>query len=250
MASRAAPATRSGPVQDPEDFSLVLGGPLFQLLRRAHLTDDALSLQRRRIIVIALVAWLPLLLLSAIDGQLLGGVAVPFLLDVEVQVKFLVVVPLLIAAELVVHQRMRTLGKVFRERKLLSPGRRGAIRCRCCLGLSAAQLGGCRVAADSLCLRGGDHVCLASLHGARHVHLVRDGGRRRLQAHAGRDVVRLRQPAFFPVPAAAAGTFGCSSGRGCCGRCRVSTCSSSPPIRTGPAVSLSSPPWCMRSFHC
>jgi hypothetical protein len=29
------------------DFSLVLGGPLYQLLRRAHLSDDALSLQRR-----------------------------------------------------------------------------------------------------------------------------------------------------------------------------------------------------------
>ena len=32
------------------DFSLVLGGPLFQLLRRAHLSDDALLLQRRRIV--------------------------------------------------------------------------------------------------------------------------------------------------------------------------------------------------------
>ena len=27
---------------DPPDFSLVLGGPLYQLLRRAHLSDDAL----------------------------------------------------------------------------------------------------------------------------------------------------------------------------------------------------------------
>ena len=123
MASRAAPATRGGPGQDPEDFSLVLGGPLFQLLRRAHLSDDALSLQRRRIIVITLVAWLPLLLLSAIGGQLLGGsVAVPFLLDVEVQVKFLLVVPLLVAAELVVHQRMRSLGTVFRDRRLVPQG--------------------------------------------------------------------------------------------------------------------------------
>ena len=26
----------------PPDFSLVLGGPLFQLLRRAHLSDDCL----------------------------------------------------------------------------------------------------------------------------------------------------------------------------------------------------------------
>ena len=47
--------------QDSPDFSLVPGGPLFQLLRRAHLTDDPLELQRRRIVVIALIAWLPLL---------------------------------------------------------------------------------------------------------------------------------------------------------------------------------------------
>jgi hypothetical protein len=123
VASRAAADVRGGPGQDPEDFSLVLGGPLFQLMRRAHLTDDGLALQRRRIIVIALGAWLPLLLLAAIDGQLLGGgVAVPFLFDVEVHVRFLLVVPLLVAAELVVHQRMRLLGKVFRDRELIPPG--------------------------------------------------------------------------------------------------------------------------------
>ena len=128
MASSAAPEARGGPGQDPEDFSLVLGGPLFQLMRRARLTDDALSLQRRRIVVIALVAWLPLLLLSAIDGQLLGGVAaVPFLLDVEVHAKLLLVVPLLVAAELVVHQRMRSLGKVFRERQLVPHGAEGQL---------------------------------------------------------------------------------------------------------------------------
>ena len=103
-----------------QDFSLVLGGPLFQLLRRAHLTDDALSLQRRRIVVIALFAWLPLLVLAAAGGELLHGtVAVPFLLDVDVHVKFLAVVPLLVVAELVVHQRMRALLVTFRERRLI-----------------------------------------------------------------------------------------------------------------------------------
>ena len=30
------------------DFSLVLGGPLFQLFRRAHLSGDALELMHRR----------------------------------------------------------------------------------------------------------------------------------------------------------------------------------------------------------
>jgi hypothetical protein len=106
--------------RDPLDFSLVLGGPLFQLLRRAHLSDDALMLQRRRIVMISLLVWLPLLVLSAVDGQLLGGsIAVPFLLDVDVHVKFLVALPLLVAAELIVHKRMRTVAKTFRDRHLV-----------------------------------------------------------------------------------------------------------------------------------
>ena len=107
-------------LQNPQDFSLVLGGPLFQLLRRAHLSDDALMLLRQRIIVISLLAWLPLLVLSALEGRLLGGsVAIPFLLDVEVHVRFLVALPLLIGAEIVVHKRMRFLVKQFLERNLI-----------------------------------------------------------------------------------------------------------------------------------
>lgn len=114
------PAPGSGLLRDPPDFSLVLGGPLFQLLRRAHLSDDALMLVRQRIVVIALLAWLPLLALSALEGQVLGGSAtVPFLLDIEVHVRFLVTLPLLIVAELVVHRRMRPLLQQFRERNLI-----------------------------------------------------------------------------------------------------------------------------------
>ncbi len=103
------------------DFSLVLGGPLFQLFRKAHLTGDALELVRRRIIVISLFTWLPLLVLSTLEGQLLGGsAAVPFLRDLDIHIKFLVVVPLLIVAELVVHQRMRFVVKQFLERNLIA----------------------------------------------------------------------------------------------------------------------------------
>jgi len=122
MNEESQPVTTSSSrsLQEPQDFSLVLGGPLFQLLRRAHLSDDALELARQRIIVISLFAWLPLLALSALEGQLLGGsVAVPFLLDLEVHVKFLLVMPLLIAAELVVHQRMRLIVPQFLERNLI-----------------------------------------------------------------------------------------------------------------------------------
>jgi len=106
--------------RDPSDFSLVLGGPLYQLLRRAHISGDALELMRRRTILISLLAWLPLLVLSALEGKALGGsVAVPFLKDVDVQVRFLVVLPLLVVAELVVHQRMRFVMRQFLERELI-----------------------------------------------------------------------------------------------------------------------------------
>jgi len=107
-------------LRNPPDFSLVHGGPLFQLLLRSHLSDDALELARRRIIVISLLAWLPLLLLSALEGTLLGGnVAVPFLMDFDVHIRFLVAIPLMVGAELVVHRRMRPLVKQFLERKLI-----------------------------------------------------------------------------------------------------------------------------------
>jgi hypothetical protein len=118
-----APAPRTVPQPD-EDFSLVLGGPLYQLLRRTHLSDDVLELQRRRVVVLALLAWLPLLLLTTLGGHLLGGVQVPFLYDVEVHVKFLVALPLLVVAELTVHQRMRLVTATFHARNLIPPAGR------------------------------------------------------------------------------------------------------------------------------
>src|SRR5215831_14913256 len=107
-------------LREPEDFSLVLGGPLFQLLRRSHLSGNTLDLLYRRVLIVPLLAWLPLLVLAALEGQALGGhVAVPFLMDVEVHVRFLVALPLLIVAELVVHQRMRFVVRQFLERHLI-----------------------------------------------------------------------------------------------------------------------------------
>lgn len=110
-------------LRDPLDFSPVLGGPLFNLLCGAHLSDDALHMMRGRIVVFSLVTWLPLLVLSAVDGHLLGGsVAIPFLKDIGLHVRFLVAMPLLIAAELIVHMRLRIVTRVFMERHLVPEG--------------------------------------------------------------------------------------------------------------------------------
>lgn len=109
----------------PQDFSLVLGGPLFQLLRRAHLTGDVLELVGRRVAMAMLVTWVPLLLLSLAQGYAFGHkVTVPFLLDVDVHARFLLALPLLILAELVVHQRMRKTVEQFLSRGLIDDSTR------------------------------------------------------------------------------------------------------------------------------
>jgi hypothetical protein len=114
------PTRESKPPEDPYDFSLVLGGPLYQLFARAHLSGTALELLARRVIVISLFAWLPLAILSILGGRAWGdAVRVPFLVDLEAHARFLLALPLLIVAELVVHQRMRPVVRQFLERDLI-----------------------------------------------------------------------------------------------------------------------------------
>ena len=117
-----ATSTMADVMRDAGDFSLVLGGPLFQLLRRTHMAGGALELVRRRVVLITLVAWLPLLVLSLIEGQALdSGDVVPFLRDIEVHARFLLALPLLVVAELVVHTRLRTVARQFIDRDLVAP---------------------------------------------------------------------------------------------------------------------------------
>ena len=108
-------------LQAAGDFSLVLGGPLYQLWRRTRLAGDTLQqLLLRRVIVLTALAWLPLLLLSVAEGHAWGdSVKLPFLHDVEIHVRLLLAFPLLILAELVVHQRMRPVVAQFLKRGLI-----------------------------------------------------------------------------------------------------------------------------------
>ena len=75
---------------------------------------------KRRIVFITLFAWLPLLLLSLVAGKAWGGVGLPFLYDMEMHARFLVALPLLIGAELLVHQRLRLVVGQFIERDIIT----------------------------------------------------------------------------------------------------------------------------------
>src|SRR5690349_19386043 len=98
------------------DFSLVLGGPLYQLFRKAHLEGDHLELLYRRIIVITAIAWLPLALLAAASPSVGSASRLAFLRDIEVHARFLIALPVLILAELIVHARLTPLLRRFLER--------------------------------------------------------------------------------------------------------------------------------------
>jgi hypothetical protein len=107
-------------LEENPDFSLVLGGPLYQIFRWAHLSGPALELVRRRILFFVAIAWLPLLLLSLMTGHLLGGQGLPFLRDIETHVRFLVSLPVLVITELPVHRRIRSVMKQFLERGIVT----------------------------------------------------------------------------------------------------------------------------------
>jgi len=105
--------------ENQPDFSMMLGGPLYQLCRRLHVLREPLDLVSRRIIVISTIAWLPLLLLAIVAGRAWGGVRVPFLYDIDAYTRFLVSLPLLVLAEWIVHIRFRPLVSQFLEREII-----------------------------------------------------------------------------------------------------------------------------------
>jgi len=105
---------------DHQDFSVVIGGPLFQLFRKAHLSGDGLELVGTRMFVMLALSWLPLLILSAVQGLALGSnVVLPFLHDIEAQARILLFLPLLVTGEIVVHQRLRSVANQFLQRELI-----------------------------------------------------------------------------------------------------------------------------------
>lgn len=103
-----------------EEFSPFLGGPLYQLLIRLRLIKPPLDRLRWRLIVITAIVWAPLFVLTLLDGRFLAGVKVPFLRDFEVQARLLAAIPLLIAAEVVIHARTTAMIRQFRGRQIVT----------------------------------------------------------------------------------------------------------------------------------
>lgn len=83
---------------DVPAFSLCEGGRLYETLRRSGLAGG----HRGRVLLVGVllaVGWLPLVILSAADGTLFGGVHHPFAGDLGAWARFFVVIPIMVLAD-------------------------------------------------------------------------------------------------------------------------------------------------------
>jgi hypothetical protein len=103
------------------EFSLVEGSPFDRLFSRLGLSTTEQRRAWRLVAALILLAWVPLLLLSASEGAAWGdAVALPFLHDVEVQVRLLFAVPVLVLADGIVQRRLQGVAQQFIERGLVT----------------------------------------------------------------------------------------------------------------------------------
>jgi hypothetical protein len=103
-----------------EDFSITRGGPLHWLLVRLGHAGEERGRVVRRALVVVLITWLPLLLLSLMQGLAWGpDIKIPFVRDLAVNVRFLITVPILILAESRIDRRWQTLVLEFLRSELV-----------------------------------------------------------------------------------------------------------------------------------
>lgn len=110
------------PAASLEEFSIVQGGWLYRIQRSMGLAMPDLQRVLLRPVLMALITWLPLLILSAIQGLAVGHrVNVPFLRDYSAHIRLLVALPILVMAEVVIDPRLRHAVKYFVISGLVTP---------------------------------------------------------------------------------------------------------------------------------
>ena len=97
------------------------GGLVSRGVQRIGVPDAALlRLRVAAIVILPLLAWLPLFVLSTIDGKLLpGSVGTPFLLDLSAHIRLLVALPLFILAARIGEARLIPTLQQFLARRLV-----------------------------------------------------------------------------------------------------------------------------------
>src|SRR5271154_1785895 len=113
-----------------EDFSLTRGGPFHRLLLFLDPASDQRQGVIRRALIATLLTWLPLLILSLVQGVAYGPqVKIPFLRDFAVNARFLIALPILILAESGIDEKWRVLVLEFLRSGLVNEAELPAFEC-------------------------------------------------------------------------------------------------------------------------
>jgi hypothetical protein len=103
-----------------QNFSIVVGGPVYDFLLRLGLVRFGLPNIVRRIVALIAVTWLPLLVLSWSAGLAFGNkVRIPLLYDFSVYGRFLLALPMLILAEVVIDPSIQRTVAEFIEARIV-----------------------------------------------------------------------------------------------------------------------------------
>jgi hypothetical protein len=122
------PPRESGPDAELwDEFSLMHGGPLRRGVWALGIPRSARGYVCFGIAT-ALVAWVPLLILTAASGTLTSGSAIPFLSSIGTHVRLLLAIPLLVLAEEIFDQSVRKAIRAIVRSELVPPGQLPRLR--------------------------------------------------------------------------------------------------------------------------
>jgi hypothetical protein len=99
--------------------SVIEGGLWHRIMLLLRLEREPDPLAPRRAAVMVGLTWLPLLVLTALDGTASGGVAIPFLYDIAVHARCLIAIPVMILGEPILAGRLRPAVDQFRSAGLV-----------------------------------------------------------------------------------------------------------------------------------
>jgi hypothetical protein len=90
-------------IQDYKSFRISTGGLVYRFLILLRIQDPERYFIKRRIAFLLTLGWLPLLLLTTLEGNLINkSLELSFIYDLKPYVRFLVVLPLLIVADKII----------------------------------------------------------------------------------------------------------------------------------------------------
>ena len=98
---------------------LMEGGPLFNLQKRIGLIRGDSPRIKLRAVLAAVITFIPLLILAALQGRAIAHVEVPFVRDFSTYTRFLLAIPLLIFAENILGPRIAVVARHFVEAGLV-----------------------------------------------------------------------------------------------------------------------------------